>query len=97
MSDDQELVAEFKELYHSYEQGLYTDIEIVAKSMDLLGKGNTALWESFPENIRTQSEAIALRFSEDDEIISFGAKTSEVMKQDLMGLKRWLMNMKVQR
>jgi hypothetical protein len=96
MGDDQKLLAQFKELHDLYEQGLYTHREIVSKSMELLGEGNTALWQSLPENIRTEIEAIALPFTEDDEIVSFGAKSSEVVKQELLGLKRWLVNMKVQ-
>jgi hypothetical protein len=90
----QELVADFRELYRAYEAGLVRDSELVAKAMALLGQGNEVLWDVLPENMRMQIEQIALSFSEEDELISFGPRTHEEMKRDLIGLKRWLMKRK---
>jgi hypothetical protein len=92
--NDQELVADFRELYRAYKEGLSKYSELVAESMALLGHGNADLWDALPEDIRVQIEQIALSFSEEDEVISFGARTHEEMKQDLLGLKRWLMKRK---
>lgn len=91
---DQELVAEFNELLQNFERGLYTRAEIIGQSIDLLGEGNAALWERLPEWVRSQIEMAVLSFSEDEEVFSFSRRNRDVVKRELLALKRWLIERK---
>jgi hypothetical protein len=86
----QYLLEEFNELYSAYNQGIYTDTEIISKSLELLGEGNAALWAALPVNIRDEIRNQLGSFSEKDELISFGSEDVDSMKKRLLIVKRWL-------
>lgn len=84
------IVDEFGELYKGYDQGLYTDAEIISKSLGLLGEGDEILWAAFPAHIKDEIRKFLAEFSEGDEIVSFGSEDVESLKSRLVALKKWL-------
>lgn len=85
------ILDEFEELYKAYDQGLYTDAEIISKSLELLGKGDAALWAAFPTHIKDEIRKHLEAFSEDDEIVSFSSEDVASLKSRLIFLKEWLL------
>jgi hypothetical protein len=86
----QYLLKEFNDLYNAYDQGLYTDTEIVSKSLELLGEGDADLWAAFPDNIRDEIRKQLESFSEKDELVSFSSEDVDSLKKRLLSVKRWL-------
>lgn len=86
----QDLLSEFADLYKGYNQGLYTDAEIVSKSLELLGEGDAALWAAFPVCIRDEIRRQLGSFSEEGELVSFGSEDVESLKKRLLVVKQWL-------
>jgi len=89
---NQELLRLFDELCQGYQQGFYKRMELVSKSVELLGAGNDVLWEAFPQDLRNEIEQVLMSISEQDELAVFGSRTAEQEKQFLLTLKRWLIN-----
>ena len=83
-------VNDFEGIFFDYEQGFYTDVELVAKCFDLLGSGDGGVWRALPDWIKKEIKDKAMSAKEEDEFISFSEKSSDDIKKRMLDLKRWL-------
>lgn len=84
------LLDEFEGLYEAYSRGLYTDAEIISRSLELLGEGDTALWGAFPAHIRDEVRKQIESYSEGDEVVLFSSEDVASHKRRMSVLKDWL-------
>jgi hypothetical protein len=79
-------------LLKDYEDGLYTDREISGYAISLLAKNlEISFLETFPSWLRLQVIETVNSFGYEDEIVSFGRSDPEVIKNELLMLKEWMM------
>jgi hypothetical protein len=86
----QDFIEEFNEIYKLYNQGIYTDAEVISRSIELLGTGNTELWTVFPAEVKNGIRKQLDSFSEEDELVYFGHENVDAMKKKLLLVKAWL-------
>ena len=86
----QDFIEEFNEIYKLYNQGIYTDAEVISRSIELLGAGNTVLWAAFPAEVKNGIRKQLDSFSEEDELVYFGHENVDAVKKKLLLVKTWL-------
>lgn len=84
------IIVEYKELLSDYEEGLYSNIEIVSKTLALLGEGNYEVWESAPDWVREKVKEKVSSVTGEDEFVSFSGRSSGEIKNQLIELRKWL-------
>lgn len=85
-----EKLEEYNDLLSNYEKGLYSNIELISKTLFLLGEGDSDIWALTPCWVKEKIKEKISSVRESDELISFSGRTSEDIKLQIFSLKQWL-------
>lgn len=85
--------SEVNELVLDFNQGLYTEAEVVSFCLEIFAKHlSLEMWRHFPEWIRSGIKEITANFNEESEVVTFGRGDPLQAKRDLLQVKRWLID-----
>ena len=86
-------LSEFHELLNNYQGGLYTRMDVIAKSRRLLylSDERDQLWSEMQGWIAESIRELLNSVDENSEIVTFGSTAPLEMKNELLALKRWLL------
>ena len=90
-------VEQVGKLLRSYENGLYSDGEVISISIDILATSGDRklLWTELPEWVQKRISSRLLTFGDsDDEIVAFGGKDASEAAAKLRSLKNWFLSQK---
>lgn len=84
-------VDEYRSLLSGYQQGIYTDSEVVSKALELLflSDNREALWAAFTSRHRDLMAQFLYNFDEAAEPFAINADPFEVWRE-MSALKQWL-------
>ncbi|KAF0813618.1 hypothetical protein IGB42_01969 [Andreprevotia sp. IGB-42] len=86
-------LTELEEILSQYQEGLYTDGELVSFCLGLMGKESSAqVWGALPEWVRNRLIDQLRNFSDSDDIVAFGRGDAREIKAEMLYVKDWLMS-----
>jgi len=80
------------ELLEAYETGFYLQGEVVSVCLDMLydSQKTADLWADMPSWVKDSVIQQLKKFSEDEELVTFGQGDPQLVKSRLLVVKHWL-------